>query len=106
MNEIGLQLKEKREEGGLSVSEVAEDLKVEESDIEKAKELKNLTEVKKIASPYTDLKGNKKNVFIYGIIIFVILLFVFFASYFVVNRFFDPKNNDTNISYIVGGNAR
>ena len=34
MKEIGLSFKEKREEGGLSVSEVAEDLKVDVSDIE------------------------------------------------------------------------
>ena len=34
MKEIGIKLKEKREDGGLSISEVAEDLKVEVSDID------------------------------------------------------------------------
>ena len=161
MNEIGLKFKEKRDEGGLSVSEVADDLKVEISDIEclengdkdhfsdiyllkdlignyakylgldaekmvdefneymfsatsrisledieKAKELKNLTEVKKITSPYTNFKNNKKNVVVYGIIVFVILLVVFFISFFLVNKLFNTRNNYDSISYVVGGNVR
>ena len=155
MNEIGLKFREKREEDGLSVSEVAEDLKVEESDIEcledgnkdhfsdiyilkdlisnyakylgfdseevvdkfneymfsatsrislddieKAKKLKQLSIKNDVSSPYTNIKTNKKNAFVYGIIIFVILLIVFFVSYVLVNKFLNIRNNYNNISYV------
>lgn len=155
MNEIGLKFKEKREEDGLSVSEVAEDLKVEESDIEcledgnkdhfsdiyilkdlisnyakylgfdseevvdkfneymfsatsrislddieKARKLKQLSIKNDVSSPYTNIKTNKKNAFVYGIIIFVILLIVFFVSYALVNKFLNTRNNYNNISYV------
>ena len=155
MNEIGLKFREKREEDGLSVSEVAEDLKVEESDIEcledgnkdhfsdiyilkdlisnyakylgfdseevvdkfneymfsatsrislddieKAKKLKQLSIKNDVSSPYTNIKTNKKNGFVYGIIIFVILLIVFFVSYVLVNKFLNTRNNYNNISYV------
>jgi len=156
MNEIGLKFKEKREECGLSVSEVAEDLKVSETDIEcledgnkdhfsdiyllkdlisnyakylgfdseelidkfneymfsatsrislddieKAKELKQLSEQDEIASPYTSVKSNKKNIIVYGIIISVILLIVFFVSYGLVNKFLNTRINFNSISYVV-----
>ena len=158
MKEIGLKLKTKREENGLSVLEVADDLKVtagdisdlEEGlrdnfkdidklktligeyakylgfdreemidkfneylfeqtsrisleDIQKAKELKDKKEKNKISSPYT-IEKKEKNKIIIGIVVAVILIFVFFISYFVVNKIvMDKKTSDIGVSYLIGG---
>lgn len=158
MKEIGLKLKTKREENGLSVLEVADDLKVTASDIsdleeglsdnfkdidklktligeyakylgfdreemidkfneylfeqtsrislediQKAKELKDKKEKNKISSPYT-IEKKEKNKIIIGIVVAVILIFVFFISYFVVNKIvMDKKTSDIGVSYLIGG---
>ncbi len=158
MKEIGLKLKTKREENGLSVLEVADDLKVTASDIsdleeglrdnfkdidklktligeyakylgfdreemidkfneylfeqtsrislediQKAKELKDKKEKNKISSPYT-IEKKEKNKIIIGIVIAVILIFVFFISYFIVNKIvMDKKTSDIGVSYLIGG---
>ncbi len=158
MKEIGLKLKTKREENGLSVLEVADDLKVTASDIsdleeglrdnfkdidklktligeyakylgfdreemidkfneylfeqtsrislediQKAKELKEKKEKNKISSPYT-IEKKEKNKVIIGIFVVVILIFVFFISYFVVNKIvMDKKTSDIGVSYLIGG---
>ena len=158
MKEIGLKLKTKREENGLSVLEVADDLKVTASDISdleeglrdnfkdidklktligeyakylgfdkgemidkfneylfeqtsrisledirKAKELKEKKEKNKISSPYT-IEKKEKNKVIIGIVVAVILIFIFFISYFVVNKIvMDKKNSDIGVSYLIGG---
>jgi cytoskeletal protein RodZ len=158
MKEIGLKLKTKREENGLSVLEVADDLKVTASDIsdleeglrdnfkdidklktligeyakylgfdreemidkfneylfeqtsrislediQKAKELKEKKEKNKISSPYT-IEKKEKNKVIIGIVVAVILIFVFFISYFVVNKIvMDKKTSDIGVSYLIGG---
>ncbi len=158
MKEIGLKLKTKREENGLSVLEVADDLKVTASDIsdleeglrdnfkdidklktligeyakylgfdreemidkfneylfeqtsrislediQKAKELKEKKEKNKIFSPYT-IEKKEKNKVIIGIVVAVILIFVFFISYFVVNKIvMDKKTSDIGVSYLIGG---
>ena len=158
MKEIGLKLKTKREENGLSVLEVADDLKVTASDIsdleeglrdnfkdidklktligeyakylgfdkeemidkfneylfeqtsrislediQKAKELKDKKEKNKISSPYT-IEKKEKNKIIIGIVIAVILIFVFFISYFIVNKIvMDKKTSDIGVSYLMGG---
>ena len=158
MKEIGLKLKTKREENGLSVLEVADDLKVTASDIsdleeglrdnfkdidklktligeyakylgfdkeemidkfneylfeqtsrislediQKAKELKAKKEKNKISSPYT-IEKKEKNKIIIGIVIAVILIFVFFISYFIVNKIvMDKKTSDIGVSYLIGG---
>ena len=158
MKEIGLKLKTKREENGLSVLEVADDLKVTASDIsdleeglrdnfkdidklktligeyakylgfdreemidkfneylfeqtsrislediQKAKELKDKKEIDKISSPYT-IEKKEKNKIIIGIVVAVILIFVFFISYFVVNKIvMDKKTSDIGVSYLIGG---
>ena len=158
MKEIGLKLKTKREENGLSVLEVADDLKVTASDIsdleeglrdnfkdidklktligeyakylgfdkeemidkfneylfeqtsrislediQKAKELKDKKEKNKISSPYT-IEKKEKNKIIIGIVIAVILIFVFFISLFIVNKIvMDKKTSDIGVSYLIGG---
>ena len=158
MKEIGLKLKTKREENGLSVLEVADDLKVTASDIsdleeglrdnfkdidklktligeyakylgfdreemidkfneylfeqtsrislediQKAKELKDKKEKNKISSPYT-IEKKEKNKIIIGIVVAVILIFVFFISYFIVNKIvMDKKTSDIGVSYLIGG---
>ncbi len=158
MKEIGLKLKTKREENGLSVLEVADDLKVTASDIsdleeglrdnfkdidklktligeyakylgfdreemidkfneylfeqtsrislediQKAKELKEKKEKNKISSPYT-IEKKEKNKVIIGIVVAVILIFVFFISYFLVNKIvMDKKTSDIGVSYLIGG---
>lgn len=158
MKEIGLKLKTKREENGLSVLEVADDLKVTASDIsdleeglrdnfkdidklktligeyakylgfdkeemidkfneylfeqtsrislediQKAKELKEKKEKNKVSSPYT-IEKKEKNKVIIGIVVAVILIFVFFISYFVVNKIvMDKKTSDIGVSYLIGG---
>mgnify|MGYP004616855357 FL=1 len=158
MKEIGLKLKTKREENGLSVLEVADDLKVTASDIsdleeglrdnfkdidklktligeyakylgfdreemidkfneylfeqtsrislediQKAKELKDKKEKNKISSPYT-IEKKEKNKIIIGIVVAIILIFVFFISYFVVNKIvMDKKTSDIGVSYLIGG---
>lgn len=159
MKDIGLKLKNKREESGLSVIEVADDLKVKPSDIEnleegsrdsfkdiiylksliqdyakylgfdgeemldqfneylfdqtsrisledieKARELKEKTEKEKIISPYTlDKKEKSKLPLVIGAVI-MFLVVVFLVSYFVVvNVMEENKNDDTEVSYIVGG---
>ena len=158
MKEIGLKLKTKREENGLSVLEVADDLKVTASDIsdleeglrdnfkdidklktligeyakylgfdkeemidkfneylfeqtsrislediQKAKELKDKKEKNKISSPYT-IEKKEKNKIIIGIVIAVILIFVLFISYFIVNKIvMYKKTSDIGVSYLIGG---
>ena len=158
MKEIGLKLKTKREENGLSVLEVADDLKVTASDIsdleeglsdnfkdidklktligeyakylgfdkeemidkfneylfeqtsrislediQKAKELKDKKEKNKISSPYT-IEKKEKNKIIIGIVVAVILIFVFFISYFIVNKIvMNKKTSDIGVSYLIGG---
>lgn len=158
MENIGLKLKNKREENGLSINEVAEDLKVDFTDIEnlenglresfkdinvlknligdyakylgfnkeemidefneylfdqtsrislediaKAKEMKEEMEKDKISSPYTIEKKEKSKVLV-GILIALILVVVFFASYFIVSKIVKTNDNEEiEISYMLGG---
>ena len=72
-------------------------------DIQKAKELKDKKEKNKISSPYT-IEKKEKNKIIIGIVIAVILIFVFFISYFIVNKIvMDKKTSDIGVSYLIGG---
>jgi len=159
MKEIGLKLKGKREESGLSIKEVAVDLKVEEDeiksledgikdnfkdinilkelisnyakylgfdseemldqfneylfdqtsrisleDIQKARELKEEKEKDKIVSPYTLNKRDKSKISLFAGIIILVLLVVFFISYFLVKNIVSNNRVDrVNVSYMMGG---
>lgn len=160
MKEIGLKLKNKREENGLSVNEVAEDLKVKFSDIQnleegsresfkdiiflksliadyakylgfdsdqmldefneylfdqtsrisledikKARELKDEEEQEKVISPYTLNKKVNSRVPLFVGAFVIVLLIVFFVSYFfVIDIVRDNQEDEKNVSYMIGGN--
>lgn len=160
MKDIGLKLKNKREENGLSIQEVSDDLKVKFSDIEsleegnrdnfkdiiilkqiisdyakylgfdseqmldefneylfdqtsrislddieKARELKEESEKEKVVSPYTIEKKEKSKLPLFGGIIFVVLLIVFFVSYYLVGKYVNSEDakDEVTISYMNGG---
>jgi len=159
MKDIGLKLKNKREENGLSITEVADDLKIKFSDVEsleegirdnfkdinflknliqdyakylgfdseemldqfneylfdqtsrislediqKARELKEEKEKDKIVSPYTLNKRDKSKISLFAGIIILVLLVVFFISYFLVKNIVSNNRVDrVNVSYMMGG---
>lgn len=159
MKDIGLKLKNKREENGLSITEVADDLKIKFSDVEsleegirdnfkdinflknliqdyakylgfdseemldqfneylfdqtsrislediqKARELKEEKEKDKIVSPYTLNKRDKSKISLFAGIIILVLLVVFFISYFLVKNVVSNNRVDrVNVSYMMGG---
>ena len=113
MKEIGLKLKTKREENGLSVLEVADDLKVTASDISDLEEglrdnFKDIDKLKTLIGEYAKYLGFDKeemiDKIIIGIVVAVILIFVFFISYFIVNKIvMDKKTSDIGVSYLIGG---
>lgn len=160
MKDIGLKFKNKREENGLSIKEVSDDLKVKYSDvesleegnrdnfkdiiflkqlisdyakylgfgseqmldefneylfdqtsrisledIEKARDLKEESEKEKIVSPYTIEKKEKSKLPLFGGIILIVLLIVFFVSYYLVSKYVSSEDvkDEVTISYMNGG---
>ena len=65
MKEIGLKLKEKREENGVSIEEAAEDLKMRPSQIESIEEGKSedFKDANDVRNSYNDHSSRRDNVF-------------------------------------------